>query len=73
MSLMAPPFPRQRWRRSRAPDDRKEIDARLAEIRENGLARVVERRVPVVNTFSVLVFDHSGSIVMTAIGPLASI
>ena len=50
---------------------RKQIDASLAEIRENGLARAVERPIPGVNAFSAPVFDHAGSIalVMTAIGP----
>ena len=50
---------------------RKQIDAELAEIRENGLARAVERPIPGVNAFSAPVFDHAGSIalVMTAIGP----
>ncbi len=50
---------------------RKQIEASLAEIRENGLARAVERPIPGVNAFSAPVFDHAGSIalVMTAIGP----
>ena len=50
---------------------RKQIDATLAEIREKGLARAVERPIPGVNAFSAPVFDHAGSIalVMTAIGP----
>src|SRR5215468_1177315 len=50
---------------------RKQIDAILAEIREKGLARTVERPIPGVNAFSAPVFDHAGSIalVMTAIGP----
>ena len=49
----------------------KQIDANLAEIRENGLARAVERPIPGVNAISAPVFDHAGSIalVMTAIGP----
>lgn len=50
---------------------RKQIDAAVAEVREKGLARAVERPIPGVNAFSAPVFDHSGSIalVITAIGP----
>ena len=50
---------------------RKQINAHLAEVRENGLARAVERPIPGVNAFSAPVFDHAGSIalVITAIGP----
>src|SRR5215471_548101 len=50
---------------------RKQIDAILAEIREKGLARAVERPIPGVNAFSAPVFDHSGSVALaiTAIGP----
>jgi DNA-binding IclR family transcriptional regulator len=50
---------------------RQQIDTTLAEIREKGLARAVERPIPGVNAFSAPVFDHAGSIalVMTAIGP----
>jgi DNA-binding IclR family transcriptional regulator len=50
---------------------RKQIDAAVAQVREKGLARAVERPIPGVNAFSAPVFDHSGSIalVITAIGP----
>jgi DNA-binding IclR family transcriptional regulator len=50
---------------------RKQIDAAVAEVREKGLARAVERPIPGVNAFSAPVFDHSGSIalVITVIGP----
>ena len=50
---------------------RKQIDAAVAEVREKGLARAVERPIPGVNAFSAPVFDHTGSIalVITAIGP----
>jgi DNA-binding IclR family transcriptional regulator len=50
---------------------RKQIEAAVAEVREKGLARAVERPIPGVNAFSAPVFDHSGSIalVLTAIGP----
>jgi DNA-binding IclR family transcriptional regulator len=50
---------------------RKQIDNALAEVREKGLARAVQRPIPGVNAFSAPVFDHSGSIalVITAIGP----
>jgi DNA-binding IclR family transcriptional regulator len=42
----------------------------VAEVREKGLARAVERPIPGVNAFSAPVFDHSGSIacVISAIG-----
>jgi DNA-binding IclR family transcriptional regulator len=48
----------------------KQIDAAVAEVREKGLARAVERPIPGVNAFSAPVFDHSGSIalVITVIG-----
>ena len=50
---------------------RKQIDAAVAEVREKGLSRAVERPIPGVNAFSAPVFDHSGSIALaiTAIGP----
>jgi DNA-binding IclR family transcriptional regulator len=50
---------------------RKQIDAAVAEVREKGLARAVERPIPGVNAFSAPVFDHAGSIALaiTAIGP----
>ena len=50
---------------------RKQIDAAVAEVRERGLARAVERPIPGVNAFSAPVFDHAGSITLaiTAIGP----
>jgi DNA-binding IclR family transcriptional regulator len=50
---------------------RNQIDEAVAEIREKGLARAVERPIPGVNAFSAPVFDHTGSIalVITAIGP----
>src|ERR1700724_213555 len=48
-----------------------QIDKAVAEVREKGLARAVERPIPGVNAFSAPVFDHSGSIALaiTAIGP----
>lgn len=51
--------------------DSQPVDKAVAEIREKGLARAVERPIPGVNAFSAPVFDHSGSIalVITAIGP----
>jgi DNA-binding IclR family transcriptional regulator len=50
---------------------RNQVDEAVAEVREKGLARAVERPIPAVNAFSAPVFDHSGSIalVITAIGP----
>jgi DNA-binding IclR family transcriptional regulator len=50
---------------------RKQIETALAEVRQRGLARAVERPIPGVNAFSAPVFDHSGSIALaiTAIGP----
>jgi DNA-binding IclR family transcriptional regulator len=50
---------------------RNQIDKAVAEVREKGLARAVERPIPGVNAFSAPVFDHSGSIALaiTAIGP----
>ena len=50
---------------------RNQIDKAVAEVREKGLARAVEKPIPGVNAFSAPVFDHSGSIalVITAIGP----
>ena len=50
---------------------RNQIDEAVAEVREKGLARAVERPIPGVNAFSAPVFDHSGSIALaiTAIGP----
>jgi DNA-binding IclR family transcriptional regulator len=50
---------------------RHQIDKAVAEIREKGLARAVEKPIPGVNAFSAPVFDHSGSIalVITAMGP----
>jgi DNA-binding IclR family transcriptional regulator len=50
---------------------RKQIEAAVAEVREKGLARAVERPIPGVNAFSAPVFDHAGSIALaiTAIGP----
>jgi DNA-binding IclR family transcriptional regulator len=50
---------------------RKQTDAAVAEVREKGLARAVERPIPGVNAFTAPVFDHSGSIALaiTAIGP----
>jgi DNA-binding IclR family transcriptional regulator len=50
---------------------RKQVDTALAEVREKGLARAVERPIPGVNAFSAPVFDHSGSIALaiTAMGP----
>ena len=49
---------------------RKQTDAAIAEVREKGLARAVERPIPGVNAFCAPVFDHSGSIALaiTAIG-----
>ncbi|MBL28026.1 MAG: IclR family transcriptional regulator [Rhodospirillaceae bacterium] len=48
-----------------------QIKAAVAEVRERGLARAVERPIPGVNAFSAPVFDQAGSIVLaiTAIGP----
>jgi DNA-binding IclR family transcriptional regulator len=50
---------------------RTQIDKAVAEVREKGLARAVERPIPGVNAFSAPVFDHTGSIALaiTAIGP----
>jgi DNA-binding IclR family transcriptional regulator len=50
---------------------RKQIEAALAEVRQRGLSRAVERPIPGVNAFSAPVFDHSGSvrIAITTIGP----
>jgi DNA-binding IclR family transcriptional regulator len=50
---------------------RSQIDKAVADIRERGLARAVERPIPGVNAFSAPVFDHTGSIalVITAMGP----
>jgi DNA-binding IclR family transcriptional regulator len=50
---------------------RKQIAAAVAEVRERGLARAVDRPIPGVNAFCAPVFDHSGSIALaiTAIGP----
>ena len=50
---------------------RNQIDKAVAEVREKGLARAVEKPIPGVNAFSAPVFDHSGSLalVITAIGP----
>jgi DNA-binding IclR family transcriptional regulator len=50
---------------------RNQIDIAVAEVREKGLARAVERPIPGVNAFSAPVFDHTGSIALaiTAIGP----
>jgi DNA-binding IclR family transcriptional regulator len=50
---------------------RNQIDKAVAEVREKGLARAVEKPIPGVNAFSAPVFDHSGSIALaiTAIGP----
>ena len=48
-----------------------QVDKAVAEVRERGLARAVERPIPGVNAFSAPIFDHTGSIalVITAIGP----
>jgi len=48
-----------------------QIEKIVAEVRERGIERAVERPIPGVNAFSAPVFDHSGSIalVITAIGP----
>lgn len=50
---------------------RKQMEAALAEVRQHGLARAVERPIPGVNAFSAPVFDHSGTIALaiTSIGP----
>jgi DNA-binding IclR family transcriptional regulator len=40
---------------------RKQIAVAVAEVRENGLARAVERPIPGVNAFSAPVFDRSGT------------
>ena len=50
---------------------RSQVDKAVAEVKEKGLARAVERPIPGVNAFSAPVFDHSGSLalVITAIGP----
>jgi DNA-binding IclR family transcriptional regulator len=50
---------------------RKQIEAAVAEVREKGLARAVERPIPGVNALSAPVFDQAGSIALaiTAIGP----
>jgi len=50
---------------------RNQIDKAVAEVREKGPARAVEKPIPGVNAFSAPVFDQSGSIalVITAIGP----
>jgi DNA-binding IclR family transcriptional regulator len=50
---------------------RNQIDKAVAEVREKGLARAVEKPIPGVNAFSAPVFDHTGSIALavTAIGP----
>jgi DNA-binding IclR family transcriptional regulator len=45
-----------------------QIDKTVAEVRENHLARSVERPIPGVNAFSAPIFDHSGSIA-SAPGP----
>ena len=50
---------------------RTQVDKAVAEVRERGLSRAVERPIPGVNAFSAPIFDHTGSIVLviTAIGP----
>jgi DNA-binding IclR family transcriptional regulator len=50
---------------------RKQVEAAVAEVREKGLARAVERPIPGVNALSAPVFDQAGSIALaiTAIGP----
>lgn len=50
---------------------RQQIDAAVAEVRERGLARAVDRPIPGVNALSAPVFDQAGSIALaiTAIGP----
>ncbi|MEQ8399329.1 IclR family transcriptional regulator [Thalassobaculum sp.] len=50
---------------------RKQIEASVAEVRERGLARAVDRPIPGVNALTAPVFDQTGSIVLaiTAIGP----
>lgn len=51
--------------------DRAQIEAAVAEVRERGLARAVDRPIPGVHALSAPVFDQTGSIalVITAIGP----
>jgi len=49
----------------------KQVDAMIAEVREHGFARAVERPIPGVNAFSVPVFDQTGTVALaiTSIGP----
>ena len=51
--------------------DLRDLEARLADIREHGMARADGTPIPGINAFSAPVFDHNGSIslVITAIGP----
>lgn len=60
---------------SRRPFTRREIDARLAEVRRRGLARSIDDPVVGVSALSAPVFDHSRSIVLaiTLIGPSGSV
>ncbi len=50
---------------------RDQIDAALADVRERGFSRAVDRPIPGVSALAAPVFDHSGTIalVITAIGP----
>jgi DNA-binding IclR family transcriptional regulator len=50
---------------------RNQVEKAVAEVREKGLSRAVERPIPGVNAFSAPIFDHSGSIALaiTSIGP----
>ncbi len=51
--------------------DRTQIEAAVAEVRERGLARAIDRPIPGVHALSAPVFDQTGSIALaiTAIGP----
>lgn len=50
---------------------RPQVEAAVAEVRQRGLARAVDRPIPGVNALCAPVFDQTGSIVLaiTAIGP----
>lgn len=50
---------------------RTQIEAAVAEVRETGLARAIDRPIPGVNALSAPVFDQTGAIALaiTAIGP----
>lgn len=56
---------------SKTPLSRKEVDAKLSEVRARGIARVQGAPIPGVSAFSAPVFNHAHSIVLviTATGP----